>query len=213
MTGYRLSVFRHGRTIANDTGIYIGKTDYPLSENGKKELIEKTDEFIYPKVQRVYSSPLKRCIETSEILFPEREIIGMSDLRELDLGDFEGKSVDELIHREDYKNWLKGGVDNTPPNGESIQDMTVRVYNALNQIIINMMSEDFTHCAIVTHSGIVTNMMSCFGIPKYNPKDLACNAGEGFEVLVTAQMWQRSQAFELLGKVPYSPYESEPDYE
>ncbi len=200
MTGYRLSIFRHGRTIANDTGIYIGKTDYPLSENGKKELIEKTDEFIYPKVQRVYSSPLKRCLETSDILFPEREVIAVNDLRELDFGDFEGKCVDELINRNDYKEWLKGG---TAPNGESIQDMTVRVFNALNQIILNMMSEDFTHCAIITHSGIITNMMTCFGLPKYDAKYLSCDAGEGFEVLVTAQMWQRSQAFEILGKVPY----------
>ncbi len=200
MTGYRLSIFRHGRTIANDTGIYIGKTDYPLSENGKKELIEKTDEYIYPKVQRVYSSPLKRCLETAEIIFPEREILAVNDLRELDFGDFEGKSVDELINREDYKNWLKGG---NAPNGESIQDMTVRVFTALNQIILNMMSEDFNHCAIVTHSGIVTNMMTCFGIPKYDAKYLSCDVGEGFEVLVTAQMWQRSQAFEILGKAPY----------
>lgn len=211
MTGYRLSIFRHGRTEANDKGIYIGKTDYSLSETGRQELIEKTDEFIYPKVQRVYSSPLKRCIETSEILFPEREMITVNDLRELDFGDFEGKSVDELINREDYKKWLKGGVENTPPNGESIQDMTLRIFTALNQIILNMMSEDFTHCAVITHSGIITNMLTCFGIPKYNAKDLACDAGEGFEILITAQMWQRSQAFELLGKVPYYGAETEFD--
>lgn len=203
MRGYRLSIFRHGRTMANDMGIYIGKTDFSLSNEGKKELIEKTDEFIYPKVQRIYSSPLKRCTETSEILFPEREVVCVNDLRELDFGDFEGKCVDELINREDYKKWLKGGIDNTPPNGESIQDMTVRIFNALNQIILNMMSEDFSHCAIVTHSGIITNMLTCFGIPKYDAKYLSCGAGEGFEVLVTAQMWQRSQAFEILGKVPY----------
>lgn len=210
MMGYRLSVFRHGKTEANEKGIYIGKTDYSLSEAGKKELSEKKEDYIYPKVQRVYSSPLKRCMETSSILFPDREIIAVNDLRELDFGDFEGKSVDELINRDDYKKWLKGGIDNSAPNGESIQDMTVRVFSALNQIILNMMSEDFTHCAIVTHSGIVTNMMTCFGIPKYDSKDLYCGSGEGFEVLVTAQMWQRSQAFEILGKVPYQ-YTSETD--
>lgn len=210
MMGYRLSVFRHGKTEANEKGIYIGRTDYPLSESGKNELIEKTEEFIYPKVQRVYSSPLKRCMETGSIIFPDREIIAVNDLRELDFGDFEGKSVDELINREDYKKWLKGGIDNHVPNGESLQDMTMRVFSALNQIILNMMSEDFTHCAVVTHSGILTNMMTCFGIPKYDAKDLYCDAGEGFEVLVTAQMWQRSQAFEILGKVPYQ-YASETD--
>jgi alpha-ribazole phosphatase len=45
-------------------------------------------------------------------------------------------------------------------------------------------------------------MLSCFGIPKYAPDQLSCGFGEGFEVIVTAQMWQQSGAFEIIGKVP-----------
>ena len=152
MKGYRLSIIRHGRTIANDKGIYIGKTDYPLSETGRSELLDKLDEFIYPKVERVYSSPLKRCTETAEILFPHKELLLVDDLRELDFGEFEGKSVEELINREEYKHWLKGGIDNAPPNGESLSELSLRSFKALEEIVVDMMREDITHCAVITHS-------------------------------------------------------------
>jgi alpha-ribazole phosphatase len=135
----------------------------------------------------------------------------MDDLKELDLGDFDGKTVEELIDRQDYKEWLKGGADNNPPNGETIQDMVVRSYRALTRIIMNMMDEEFTHCAIVTHVGIIKNMLSCFGLPKLDPKEVYIDVGEGAEILVTADMWQRSQAFEILGKVPYPKYEDYQD--
>ncbi|MBQ8724820.1 MAG: histidine phosphatase family protein, partial [Oscillospiraceae bacterium] len=57
MKGYHLSLIRHGRTEANDNGIYIGRTDYPLSEKGIAELYSKMDEYVYPGVAKVYSSP------------------------------------------------------------------------------------------------------------------------------------------------------------
>lgn len=203
MKGYRIYVIRHGRTEANEKGIYIGKTDFSLSESGKKELVEKMDEFQYPGVERVYSSPAKRCLETADIIFEGRETIAVHDLRELDFGEFEGKSVEELINRKDYKEWLKGGIENSPPGGESISDMIARIYSALDKIIVNMMSEEFDSAAIVTHSGIIANMLSCFGLPKYKPNEITCDPGEGFEIMVTAQMWQQAQAFEILGRAPF----------
>ncbi len=203
MRGYRISVIRHGLTEANEKGIYIGTTDYSLSEAGKRQLYDKLDEYEYPRVQRVYSSPLKRCMETTEILFPDSEKMVVDNLREMNFGDFEEKSVEELINREDYKKWLKGGADNPPPNGETLQNLVVRTYRALNEIIRNMMSEDIFEAAIVTHAGVLSNMLSCFGVPKVKPTDLKCDAGEGYEILVTAQFWQQANAFEIIGQVPF----------
>ena len=99
MKGYRISLIRHGQTIANERGIYIGRTDYPLSEKGRSELAAKLDEFEYPKVQRVYSSPLRRCMETAEILFPYRELLTVSDLQEMVFVDFDWKDVSTLFVR------------------------------------------------------------------------------------------------------------------
>lgn len=35
------------------------------------------------------------------------------------------------------------------------------------------------------------------------PNEYACDFGEGFEILISASMWQRSSAFEILGRFPY----------
>lgn len=207
MKGYRISIIRHGLTVANENGIYIGSTDMPLSSKGASELAVKMDNFDYPSVQKVYTSPLCRCTETAEILFPEIELLPVDGLRELNLGEFEGKTVDELVNRDDYKKWLRGGKDTRPPKGESLEEMTARVFSALHNIIMNMMEEGIAHSAIITHGGIITNMLTCFGLPKYDPKYLTAEAGEGFDVLVTTQMWLNSQAFEILGYCPYEKIE------
>lgn len=202
MKGYRISILRHGITDANENGIYIGKTDLPLSENGREALQEKYETHEYPKVQRVYTSPLERAVQSAEILFPDRELVIVDDLREMDFGVFEGLSVDDLIELDSYKKWLKGGLDNPPPNGESLRNMMLRCYSALNLMILDMMKEGITHAGAVTHSGILMNMMSCFGLPKMKPMEFACDPGGGYEILVSAMMWQNGNTFEILGKIP-----------
>lgn len=205
MKGYRLSLYRHGQTRANEEGMYIGSTDFPLSDRGAVELSGKTDLYEYPRVQRVYSSPLLRCTETAEILFPDTPMYIAEELRELNFGDFEGKYAVDLIGREDYRTWLKGGApDIKPPNGESVEELCIRSYKVLYRILMDMMENDLSHCAAITHAGVISNMLACFGMPKISPKELQCEPGEGFEILFTAQMWQTAQAFEILGMTPYS---------
>ena len=211
MKGYRISVLRHGMTEANEKGVYIGSTDLPLSDKGAAELAAKTDEYDYPRVHRVYSSPLRRCTETAEILFPDTELCTVDDLRELNFGEFENKSIDELAKRKDYNDWLRGGKDARPPKGESLEEMTARTYKAIHSVITDMMENGLTHCAIITHGGIISNMLSCFGLPKYDAKTLSCDFGMGFDIIVTAQMWLNSQAFEILGYCPYDRLPSEED--
>ena len=212
MKGYRISVIRHGLTDANEMGIYIGKTDMPLSSKGAADLASKMDEFDYPSVHRVYTSPLLRCRETADILFPETEIVPVDEFRELDLGEFEGKTVEELLKRDDYKAWLKGGKDCRPPKGESLEEMTARTYVGLHNIIIDMMESGLTHCALVTHGGIISNMLAGFGIPKYKPTEINAEPGGGFDILVTAQMWLNSQSFEILGYCPYDRIEEDDEF-
>ena len=202
MKGYRIIFIRHGMTEANEKGRYIGTTDLPLSSEGAKLLYEKIDKYDYPPVQKVYTSPLKRCKQTVSILQPNRLTVDIDLLREMDFGEFENKSAEELMDRDDYKEFIKGGLDNPPPKGESMRDVVNRCYEALNIIISDMMYEGLTNVAVFTHGGIIMNMLSCFGVPKRKAMDYACDFGEGFEVLVTASMWQRSGAFEVLGTYP-----------
>ncbi len=209
MRNYHISLIRHGQTKANEEGRYIGTTDFALSDKGRSELYDLLDSYVYPKVERVYSSPLERCTETAEILFPDTEMVIAEDFAELHFGKFEGKTADELIDDPEYRAWLKGGMDAKPPEGESVSELCVRTYRGLHRILMEMMEQDFRHVAIVTHAGVIANAIACFGLPKFDPKQIQCNPGEGFEIMLSAQLWQQAQAFEVLGLVPLLPEESD----
>ncbi len=209
MKGYHIYILRHGLTEANENGVYIGKTDLPLSDAGREALEDKYEQLDYPKVQRVYSSPLERALQSAEILFPDREIVIVDDLREMDFGVFEGLPADELTKLDSFKKWLKGGLDNPPPNGETLRSMMLRCYSALNLMILDMMKNGITEAGAVTHSGILMNMMSCFGLPKKKPMEFTCSPGEGYEILVSAMMWQNGNTFEIRGRVPANESDSE----
>lgn len=209
MKNYHISLIRHGRTDANDRGLYIGTTDYPLNDAGRNELIDKTERFVYPKVQRVYTSPLLRCTETAEILFPDRERVDAEEFSELHFGAFEGKTAEELLNDPEYRKWLRGGMDAKPPQGESVGELCVRTFRGLHRLLLEMMDEDMNHCAVITHSGVITNALACFGLPKLDPKQIRIAAGEGFEIQINPQMWQQAQAFEILGQIPFLPEESD----
>ena len=160
-------------------------------------------------MQKVYTSPLKRCRQTADILFNGAYTVDLGLLAEMDFGDFENKTPEQLSGDPAYAKWLEGGLDNPPPKGESARDVVNRCYEALNIIISDMMYEGFTSAAVVTHGGIIMDMLSCFGLPKLPPADCRCDFGEGFEIMVTAAMWQRSGAFEILGLLPYVEQEDE----
>ena len=74
----KLWLIRHGKTEGNKLSRYIGTTDEPLCQEGT-EFLHKMD---YPKVQAVYVSPLKRCVQTAEILFPGDPVHIIEELAE-----------------------------------------------------------------------------------------------------------------------------------
>lgn len=202
MRGYRITFIRHGATQGNAEGKYIGITDLPLSAEGAAVLYEKYEEAGCPTFQKVYISPLKRCLQTAYIMANSTPMVEIPELVEMDFGDFEEKTPAELKDLPEYKKFLQGGLDNPPPNGESARQVVTRCFKAMAKIIEDMMEENLTNVAVITHSGIIMNLMSCFGLPKRSPMEYACDFGEGFEVLVTAQLWQLSGAFEIIGSWP-----------
>ncbi len=93
-------LIRHGQTNGNLEHRYIGcRTDESLCVQGIERLHEKE----YPKVQRVYVSPMKRCIETAEIIYPNVPMEVVDDFRECDFGAFENKNYTELNGCDDYQ--------------------------------------------------------------------------------------------------------------
>ena len=201
MRNYRLYLIRHGITKGNLEGKYIGTTDLPLCEEGIEAISSLVALDVYPHVQKVYSSPLKRCLETADIIYPERLLKRIDGIAEMDFGDYEGKTHEELSSDKDYIEWLKGGYESVAPGGESFGHFTIRCLDGLEEIFKDMMANDVTSAAVITHSGVIMNLLSGYGLPKMKPVDFACNQGEGFEIQLSTFLWQHGPVFEIVGKL------------
>ncbi len=201
MKNYYLYLIRHGITQGNLDGKYIGQTDLALCPDGEKDIKTLVKSGVYPRVERVYSSPLKRCVETAQIIYPETQLTKVDEIAEMDFGEFEGKRREELEALPEYTQWLKGGAGACPPGGESFGDFSLRCISGLDIIFSDMMKKELTRAAVITHGGVITNLLTGFGLPKGKPADFMCAPGGGFEIILSAFLWQKGPVFEISGKL------------
>ncbi len=136
---------RHGATAGNLEKRYIGRTDEGLCTEGIERLKELRE--LVPDIQAVsntagcksaeavFTSPMKRCIETADILFPDKKNIIIDDFRECDFGDFEGYNYQELNGNADYQRWIDSDGQIAFPNGESPQEFRQRCINGFMQML------------------------------------------------------------------------------
>lgn len=149
----KIVLIRHGKTEGNIKKRYIGKTDEPLCETTSLCLD-------YPECEAVISSPLKRCIQTAEYIYPEKKTEICTDLAECNFGDFENKSYEELKDNTYYIKWLESGGTMPFPNGEAHEDFVARCVRGFKE----MLSPKYKSAAFVIHGGtIMAIMQSIFG--------------------------------------------------
>lgn len=101
-----LILIRHLKTPGNEKRQYIGSTDEELSEQEVLNFKQRYKIDSYPQVQQVIVSPMKRCIQTAELIYPEVQIQQESLLKECDFGIFEGKTYEELIEKNIRHGWI-----------------------------------------------------------------------------------------------------------
>ena len=122
----RMTFIRHGATISNREGRYLGKTDEPLSEEGIKVLQQNKDAENYPAADILYASPMKRCLETAQILYPGQIPVQIPEWTEMDFGAFEGHNYKELSGNPGYQQWIDSGGKLPFPEGESREEFIRR---------------------------------------------------------------------------------------
>ena len=137
-------LIRHSITKGNLEKRYIGaKTDEPLCKAGYELLKEKH----YPKVEKVIASPMKRCIETAQLLFPDTQIQIEESLRECDFGEFENKNYQELSQSKAYQAWIDSNGTLPFPNGESQESFRKRSTTGFKRCIEQCLKEESICCA------------------------------------------------------------------
>lgn len=169
----KIYFIRHGSTLPGENHLYCGSSDVPLSENGRKSL-SKSD--FTPDI--IISSPLKRCVETAQIMFPEKNIKISSELREMDFGRFELHSYEELKTDTDYIDWITDETgDYICPGGESKNIFFDRVSKAFERELDSLCSDT----AFILHGGVIGAIMELYCNVKKPYYEWKPPYGGGFE--------------------------------
>lgn len=171
-----LWLIRHGMTEGNKTGKYIGITDEPLSPEGRELLLGKE----YPVPEAVFISPLKRCRETAEILFPGVKAIAVEELAECDFGHFENKNYLELTGDEEYQAWIDSNGTLPFPGGESGEEFRARVLEGFRKVLDECERLELRKAALVAHGGTIMTIMEKYGKPKKSFYEWHLKNGEGY---------------------------------
>ena len=200
MKTFQIHLIRHGQTEGNLRGQYIGRIDLPVTREGLKSLKRKKEESSYPKVEAVFSSPMRRCIETAGVLYPGADVTEIAELREYDFGVFEGKTAQELDGRPDYMAWCAGKM--APPEGEDIRGFAERLCLGLNRVVREMMARSVTSAAVIMHGGAIMMLLSVCGLPRRGLLEWTVDNGCGYTVRITPSLYQRSGVVEVIGEVP-----------
>lgn len=127
MSDHEIVLVRHGATEWSVNGRHTGRTDLPLTVEGRAEAQRLRERLAVWKFALVLVSPRRRARETAQLCgFEDRAVID-DDLQELDYGDYEGRTTADIrSEREGWTVWTHGC-----PNGETLQDAGLRADRAL----------------------------------------------------------------------------------
>ncbi len=203
MKSYTIHFIRNALTDENLEGRYIGHTDVEIGEEGRAQLGQMKDELIYPPVDAVFTSPLKRCTETAKILYPENNAIVIDGFIEYNFGEFENKTAEELEKHPVFPKWLAGEKGVEPPFGESNENFEKRVLGTFEKVAEGLMKTGTTSAAIVTHGGVIMAILAAFGIPEYPMHEWITPNGCGFTIKLNPSLWMRAKKFEIFSEFPY----------
>jgi broad specificity phosphatase PhoE len=129
-----LAMLRHAETVWTQEGRIQGRSDIPLSPEGKAELRTRALPAQW-RTARAVSSPLKRCLETGSLLGLE-EIASDARLAEMSWGHWEGSRLADLrsqLGQAMLANEAQG-LDFMPPGGESPRMVFERARSLLAEI-------------------------------------------------------------------------------
>lgn len=139
-----LLLIRHGATESNQEHRYLGKTEETLMKDGKEELFTYKNRKRYPTADILFSSPMKRCIETAHILYPKKEPIIIPEWTEMDFGVFEGKNYMDLQGDKQYQAWIDSNGTLPFPSGESREAFILRCEKGFEKMFEQLLKMEGT---------------------------------------------------------------------
>ena len=177
-------LIRHGMTAGNRKKRYIGRTDEPLCQEGRERLEKIRNRALYTEPDLLYVSPMLRCLETAQILFPGMEQSVIADLRECDFGEFENQNYLELAGNDNYQKWIDSNGMLPFPGGESREAFQARSVKAFEELekFFELNGYQAQTAALVVHGGTIMSILEKVGIPDGSYYDFQAGNGEGYRL-------------------------------
>jgi broad specificity phosphatase PhoE len=135
----KIYAVRHGLTESNKEGVLNMPSDEPLIEEGIKE-IEELRNTLPGDIKAIYSSPLLRARQTTEIIDQRFQlpIIYRDELKEVDWGTLRGKSFKDIEdeHGSEYgkERYAHLQFDLRPFGGEAVESLRARVHTLVDYV-------------------------------------------------------------------------------
>lgn len=156
-----LTLVRHGETTGNVEKLFHGATNSPLTKQGEQQAQQVALRLkqTHPHVTTLYSSPLKRALQTAS---PIAHRLNLSiqikdDLREVNLGTWEGLSMKELNETHHFWKNARKNPDFAPHGGESSGELAKRASSVLQTIAMAHQGESVI---IVGHGGVFCSALA-----------------------------------------------------
>ncbi len=149
----KLFLVRHTH-VAVAPEVCYGQSDVNLASSFPEESATVVRALKNEHFDRIYSSPLKRCVLLAEKIAGEQKIVFDARLKELNFGDWENKRWEDIREETtalftDYK------INNKCPGGESFLDLIERV----RSFFVDMNDQPGSVC-VVAHGGVIRAFMA-----------------------------------------------------
>ena len=142
----RFIFVRHGKTHFNEINLTQGWCDSPLSKVGIKQVENISKQLEQYQIDKAYTSPLGRAVQTANIILSKKEVepIYEERFKEVNFGILEGIST-ELVRKLNIESpdWLEDlDMDYRPYEGEEIHDVISKHHKAVQEIIEDCNEKD-----------------------------------------------------------------------
>ena len=157
----RVILIRHGDLGEACSGRYIGRTNVPLSEGGKRQAAALAGELRRLNGVHLLCSPLRRTRQTAEIALGAVDVCDIDpDLREIDFGRWEGTGFTEIAASDPVvvERWAALDEDFTFPDGESLRDFGKRIGAVAGRIA----ADPAETVVAFTHGGVIRYLICRF---------------------------------------------------
>jgi broad specificity phosphatase PhoE len=149
------------------SGRYVGARDVPLSPEGCRQIAGLRSVLPEQKIKKIVASPMLRCRQSNEILFPDHVVFYDEDLCEIDFGKWEGLTFQEIVTEDSelVDEWAEWSPEFCFPEGECIGHFVDRVYSTGARIAA--FSEE--NVMVIAHGGVIRTLL-CYFL-KLDPSD------------------------------------------